>query len=193
MSVALQLLLAHIGRATSTEPDAAGVAQVRDLCHQCQAANPSDRPTFKQICQQLSKVETNTLASQMVKLMEEKKILHDILPEHVRPPLRIATPLPMCEEQTRGACGGRSLVGHPASAPMRETPPARAACAGLRRLWCSVSVETLAESVALRALALGCCPRRGGVPGVRDGAVSFSQACSLTKSAKSRAARLVNR
>ena len=107
MSVALQLLLAHIGRATSTEPDAAGVAQVRDLCHQCQAANPSDRPTFKQICQQLSKVETNTLASQMVKLMEEKKILHDILPEHVRPPLRIATPLPMCEEQTRGACGGR--------------------------------------------------------------------------------------
>uniref|UniRef100_A0A7S0MXQ9 guanylate cyclase n=1 Tax=Pyramimonas obovata TaxID=1411642 RepID=A0A7S0MXQ9_9CHLO len=56
---------------------------VPSLCQDCQSADPNMRPTFEQICEQLAKVEMCSLANKLNTLLEEKKLLHDILPAHV--------------------------------------------------------------------------------------------------------------
>eukprot|EP00959_Pyramimonas_sp_CCMP1952_P140031 2930327-Pyramimonas_sp.AAC.1 len=58
--------------------------QVVSLCEACQSVDPKERPTFSQISEVLSKVETRSLETKLHQQLKEKRLLHEILPAHVR-------------------------------------------------------------------------------------------------------------
>ena len=59
--------------------------QVRGVCEACQAPDPADRPDFNEIFRLLSTVATTPLSSRFNHLLKQKRLLHNILPQHVRP------------------------------------------------------------------------------------------------------------